>query len=134
MAEHPNVTLLRRALELVAAGEAEGVLALWADDMAYFAFDESGRPGVFHGRSEFLDMMRTGRQMMREHSYEIIDIRPIGDELVVAHLRTNATSSRTGRTVSGDYLGVYRVQSGQLVTGCDFVNHETEALMEETWA
>jgi len=134
MAEHPNVTLVRRALDLVAAGDPEGVLALWADDMAYFAFDEAGRPAEFHGHSEFLDVMRTGRQMMREHTYEIIDIRPVGDELVVAHLRTNATSSRTGRTVSGDYLGVYRVQDGHLAMGCDFVNHETGALMEENWA
>jgi ketosteroid isomerase-like protein len=134
MAEHPNVALVRKALEHVAQSDAEGVVGMWSDDMSYYAFDESGPPAEFLGHDEFLDMMRNGRKMMRDHSYEIIDIRPVGEELVVAHLRMHATSSRTGESVVGEYLGVYRIRNGQLVMGCDFVNPETEKLMEETWA
>ena len=134
MSEHPNVALVRKCLDHVASGDMEGVAAMWSDKLSYFAFDETGPPAEIQGREEFLDMMRNGRQMVGEHAYDILDIRAVGDELVVAHLRMHATSSRTGQKLTTDYLGVFRVQDERLVMGCDFLNRETAQFMEELWA
>lgn len=133
MEEHPNVALVRKGLDCVARGDREALIALWSDDMTYYATDEDGPPAEMHGRKEFLDMMVNGNKMVHKHGLEVADIHPVGSDLVVAHLRLNGTSARTGQDFTSDYVGVFRIRNGQLVEGWDFLSHETQLFLAEAW-
>lgn len=135
-AEHPNAAFVRRALELVSGGDADvdAVLEMWSDDIAYYAFDSAGPPAVLSSREELTDMMLTGRKMMSAHTYDIVDVRAVGEELVVAQMRMHMTAARSGETVVGDYLGVYRVKHGRIVAACDFLDEPAQEFMEHAWA
>jgi ketosteroid isomerase-like protein len=132
MDEHPNVILVRRALEHVARGELEAVVAVWADESTYFALDSIGPPAEITGRDEILDMMLTGRKF-GDHWYETVDVWAVGEEIVVAHMRVHFTATKTNESVVGDYLGVYRVQDGKIVMGCDFVDSGVQQFLADTW-
>jgi ketosteroid isomerase-like protein len=132
MEEHPNVALVRKGLEFVANRDDEGLLSIWADDMRYYAIESSGPPAEW-GRKEFMDMMVTGHRMIPERSYETVDLRPIGRDMVVAHLRMHAMSGRTGEKVSGDYLAVFRARNGLLVEGWEFVSDEIQEFLDHSW-
>ncbi|HWE55301.1 MAG TPA: nuclear transport factor 2 family protein [Acidimicrobiales bacterium] len=132
MDEHPNVELVRRAMEFVAKRDDEGLLSIWSDDMRYVAIDSSGPPAEW-SRDEFLDMMVVGHRTVPERTYETVDIRPIGSDLVVAHLRMDA-SGRTGEQVTGDYLAVFRVRNGLLVEGWEFVSPEVAEFLDHSWS
>jgi ketosteroid isomerase-like protein len=129
-----NVDLVRRGLDCVARGDVDGLIALWSEDMTYYAIDEDGPPTELHGRKEFLDMMENGHMMVPTHTYDVIDVRPAGSDLVVVHLRLHATSARTGQSIEGDYVGIFRIKDGQLVEGWDFVSHETQLFLAQCWA
>ncbi len=133
MDENPNVALVRKGIDCVARGDREGVVELWSEDMVYHAVDEEGPPAELRGRKEFLDMMENGSKMLPTHTYDVVDVRPAGSDLVVAHLRLHATSARTGRSITGDYVGVFRITNGQMVEGWDFVSHETQLFLAESW-
>jgi ketosteroid isomerase-like protein len=133
MDEHPNVRLVRKGLDCVARGDVEGLVSLWSDDMTYYAIDEDGPPAELHGRKEFLDMMENGHKMVPTHTYDVLDVRCAGSDLVVAHLRLHATSARTGKSFEGDYVGIFRIKDSQLVEGWDFVSHETQLFLAEAW-
>jgi ketosteroid isomerase-like protein len=132
MDEHPNVALVRQALEYVARGDLEAVLTLWGGESSYYALDSVGPPAEISGRDEIMDMMLTGRKL-GDHWYETVDLRAVGDEIVVAHMRVHFTAGNTGETVVGDYLGVYRVQGSKIVMGCDFVDSGVQQFLQETW-
>jgi ketosteroid isomerase-like protein len=133
MVEHPNVALVRRGLEEVARGELDAVLALWADEFVYYAFDSVGPPAEVTSREEFVNMMVTGRKMS-VHSYEILDLRAVGQELVVAHMRVHMTATKTAESTTGDYLGVYRISEGKIVMGCDFVDGGLQQFLDGVWS
>lgn len=133
MEELPNVALVRRGIDCVARGDREALVALWSEDMTYYAIDEDGPPAEIHGRQEFLDMMEVGNKMVPQHRYEVVDVWPAGSDLVIAHLQLEATS-RTGSTVRGDYVGVFRIKDGLLVEGWDFVSHETQLFLADNWS
>lgn len=132
MDEHPNVALIRRALEYVANRDDDGLLSVWHDDMRYYAIEGSG-PTAEWDRDEFVTMMTTGRRMVPEHTYEPLDLRAVGSDLVVAHCRIRATSSRTGEPVCGDYLCVLRVRDGLLSEGWEFVSDEIRQFLAQSW-
>jgi ketosteroid isomerase-like protein len=132
MDENANVAVVRKGLDFVAKRDDEGLLSVWADDMRYYAIENSGPPAEW-GREGFMNMMVTGHRMVPERTYETVDLRPIGRDLVVAHLRMHATSGRTGEEVSGDYLAVFRVREGLLVEGWEFVSDEIQDFLAHTW-
>ncbi len=133
MDEHPNVALVRRGLEEVARGELDAILSLWADEFVYYAFDSVGSPAEVTSREEFVDMMVTGRKMS-EHTYEIVDLRSVGQDLVVAHMRVHMTATKTAESTTGVYLGVYRILEGKIVMGCDFVDGGLQQFLDGVWS
>lgn len=133
MPEHPNVTLVRKGLDFVSKRDAEGLMSIWAKDMAYYVVEESGQPAERTGREDFLQMMQTGSRMIPDRSYEVVNIEAVGTDLVVAHLRISGSSARTGQKVTGDYIGVFRIRDGLISEGWEFTTHETQEYLEATW-
>jgi ketosteroid isomerase-like protein len=133
--DHPNVAIVRRGLDDAARGDIDAELELWDDEAAYFAFDDSAdAPAEVRGRTEIQDMMLVGHKIMQHHWYDIVDVRPVGDELVVAHLRVHSSAAKSPETAIGDYLGVYRIKDGRVEMACDFIDRDVRQFLDDAWS
>lgn len=65
--------------------------------------------------------MLAGQDLLKEHENELVDLRAVGEELVVAHVRTRAVAKNRDSIVS-EYVMVFRVRRGRILWGCDFID------------
>jgi ketosteroid isomerase-like protein len=129
--EHPNVAIVRESLASVAAGDVERAMRSWEPGGRYHAFDAEGVEST--DLRDVTDVMSAGQRLFRHHENEVIEITPIGDELVSLHLRVHATS-RNGRSMSGEYLIVLSVQNGKIRWACDFIDSAIQSFLDDAWS
>jgi len=137
MADHPNVEsnveLVRRCFDALARNDDETLLALHDENVSYYAFDAAGPPTECRSRAEFEEMLHVGRTLFKEHSTELLDTHPVGDELVVAEVRSHSTDAKTGVKADSDFVMVFRVRNGRIVSACDFIDSAATEFMESAW-
>jgi ketosteroid isomerase-like protein len=133
MGEHPNVALVREGFRHVAEGDVDGMSELWDEKLVYYAFDSSGHPAEYDSREEALDMARAGQQLLKEHTYHLLDVRAVGSELVIVQARVHLAGA-TGDEGDTDYVGVYRVKDGKIVSCCDFIDSVAENFLDRAWS
>jgi len=129
-----NVALVRLGFEYVRRGDVAGMLSLWDENLDYYGFDASGLPVEYHGRDEALEMVTTGEKLVGDHSYDIVDIRPAGAELVIVHARIQFASRSPEESRTTDYVAVYRVRDGRVVSCCDFIDSATQRMLDRAWS
>jgi ketosteroid isomerase-like protein len=132
--EPPHVLTVRRALEAMAAGDIEGTMSMWAPGFVYYGFDADGSHREIRGRDEFVEMFTGLQELFDEHEYEIVDLRGIGAELVVAHIRSHDVARRTGTDHVAEYLMVLQVRDGKLRFACDFIDSSIQDFLDEAWS
>lgn len=129
--EHPNVTLVREAFMRSAAGDIDGAMTFWAPGARYHAFDANGVQST--DIDDAGDVMRSGRRLLEDHRNEIVEIRAIGDELVMMHLHADAVS-HAGEQMHADYLLVLCVRDGAIHWGCDFIDRSIQDFLDNAWS
>lgn len=129
-----NVALVLQGFEYVHAGDVERMAAMWSDDVAYYAFDAHGQAAEYHGRQEALEIWRAGQALMGPHTYELVDVRGVGSELVIVQARIHATDRNTGESTVGDYVSVYAIRDEKIVSCCDFIDNATESVLDGAWS
>ncbi len=130
-AEHPNVALVREAFARSAAGDIDGAMSYWADGARYHAFDANGDQST--DIDDAGEVMRTGQRLLEDHHNAIVEIRAIGDELVMMHLHADAVS-RSGEQMHGDFLVVVCVRAGRIRWGCDFIDSSIQNFLDKAWS
>ncbi|HEU0236372.1 MAG TPA: nuclear transport factor 2 family protein [Candidatus Limnocylindrales bacterium] len=108
MADHPNVTLIRAALDKLGGGDMSALADVIADDVVWY---EIGSPEPVRGKAALAARM-TGGEMDFEITATSHDV--VGnDEHVVALV--NATATRGGRTLHYRTAEIFHVRDGQIV-------------------
>ncbi len=129
--------VLNRRRQLTLAGDADGLADLFAPD-AVMEFCFHGPPGGAPTRLE-------GREAIREYSrqftdsplrvddYEVTELHQAQDPaVVIAEMRTTATLTTTGRSLTATSIQVLRIRDGQIVHFRDFADPRIfEALAAE---
>jgi ketosteroid isomerase-like protein len=134
MGEHPNVALVREAFRHIANGDLGRMAECWDDNISYYAFDASGHAAEYNGREEAMDIVRAGQQLVKEHTYELVDLRAVGSELVIVQAKVHLVAANAKDAVDTDFVGVFRVKGGKIVSGCDFIDSTTEHLLDSAWS
>lgn len=129
--EHPNVTVVLDSLARVAAGDIDGAMRSWAPGGRYHAFDAEGVEST--ELRDVTDVMSIGRQLFEHHENEVIAITPVGDELVVTHLRVHAVN-KSGGTMSAEYVIVLSVRDGKIRWACDFIDSAIQSFLDDAWS
>ncbi|MGZ8571582.1 MAG: nuclear transport factor 2 family protein [Actinomycetota bacterium] len=116
MADHPNVEVVRGALEAFGRGDVDGRVGSMSDGVVFHA------PGTgrFSGRFEGKDAVRDRFERMREAGIEMsVDVHDVvgNDEHVVALVHVHA------RNAAGQRYDQEQVQ----------VSHMRDGLVEEFW-
>ncbi|WJL94683.1 ester cyclase [Microbacterium sp. ET2] len=112
---HPNITLLRTGLDLVAAGRSDDVVPLLTDD---FRITVHGAPETLVGREAWLGNVAIMNASFSDLTLDIRHELADGD-LVAFNITYTARHTgdflgipATGRTVSWQSLEHYRVRDG----------------------
>lgn len=129
-ARHPNITLLRRGLDLVAAGRSDEVLPLLADD---FRITVHGAPETLVGREAWLGNVAIMNASFSDLTLDVRHELADGD-LVAFNITYTARHAgdflgiaATGRTVSWQSLEHYRVSDGLIAE--EWIASDVSALL-----
>jgi uncharacterized protein (TIGR02246 family) len=118
--------VLARRRQLTLNGDADGLADLFAPD-AVMEFCFHGPPGT--------PVRVAGREAIREYSrqvmalplqiedYEVAELYQTQDPaVVIAEMRSKATVTASGRSISATSIQVLRIQEGQIVLFRDFAD------------
>jgi len=127
MSSAPPADVLARRRQLILNGDADGLADLFAPD-AVMEFCFHGPPGGAPVRIE-------GREAIREYSrrvtasplrikdYEVTELYQATDPaVVIVEMRSTATLTTTGRSVTAMSIQVLRIRDGQIVLFRDFAD------------
>lgn len=119
--------VLARRRQLILDGDADGFADLFAPD-AVLEFCFHGPPGGAPTRLEGREAIRAySRQLtdspLRVEDYEVTELHQSQDpSVVVAEMRTTATLTTTGRSLTARSIQVLRITGGQIAAFRDFAD------------
>ena len=129
MAEHPNVSLLKKGYEAFATGDMATLRELFADDIVWhvsgaspLAGDHSGREAVFAFFSRSAEL---SGGTLRIELHDVL----ANDEHAVALARE--TASRQGKRLNAREADVYHVRNGKVTEFWSFA--EDQRLTDAFW-
>ena len=127
-ADHPNVELVRRGFEAMAAGDIEGTLAMFSPDLRYYGGDGTGGSREFSSRDDFFGMVLELMAQNEVFTDELIDAYAVGDEIVMAHVRGHRQAPGQ-EPLLFDYVMAFRVHDGVVTHGVDVFDSDAEEYM-----
>ncbi|MBI2169566.1 MAG: hypothetical protein HYU28_08720 [Actinobacteria bacterium] len=61
-----------------------------------------------------------------EFTTELVKAYPVGDSLVMAHVRGHRRARETGEVLDNDFVMAFRIEDSQVTAGCDLIDRSTE--------
>ena len=107
-----NVELVKRTLALFHAGDAEGALACFSEDVVSEA---PGRPdlGGGRGREALATLVGSWVESWEDWSEEINEVRELGDRVMVISTQ-RGRGKGSGIQTAAQYAYLYEVRNGEL--------------------
>jgi uncharacterized protein len=105
-----NLELARKAIACVNRGDDEGFVALMAEDVRYFPYDDS----PLQGREQVLQYARSWTEAFDCFEWETSHCHDVGDFVVVSG-RTVARGRGSGVEVTSDDAWVIRFRDGEAI-------------------
>lgn len=124
-----NVEVVLRIHRAVVRGDVEGLLAEVHPSGEYRAAIQQameGEDGVIRGHEGMRRWLRDLHDLYEEFESEVVDIRDVGDQVVVAFV-VRGKGSGSGITLEQPLAQVVTVRDGKAIEVCDYFSHE-EAL------
>lgn len=122
MDEHPNASVLRRALEALDSGDMQAGMDLLADDVEWH---EIGRAEPTRGKEALAQRYAesVGDFEIRAHVHDVFANDEHGVQLM------NVTASRGGRTLEYRTAEIYHLRDGKITARWAF-SDDTAAIVE----
>ncbi len=113
MGEHPNVELLRKALDAFSRRDLDTLRSLWADDIVYHYSGASPLAGDYKGKDGVLSFFAKGMQLAGG-TLRMVEVHDVlaNDEHGVALVRL--TGSREGRELAWNQANIYHIRDGKI--------------------
>jgi uncharacterized protein len=107
-----NVEIVRRGWEAFNRGDP-AFLADFAEDAEFEEDPAFPEAGVFRGREEILAYIRGFQEQMRDHRFEVEEVRDLGDQ-VLALLRETARGASSGVHVDQRPAFLFQFRGGRI--------------------
>jgi ketosteroid isomerase-like protein len=117
--EHPNVALVRSAFESVASGDMQTALNVYSPGLHYYGYDTTATPREFGSRDEFFGMVMEAMSYTDEFATELVQAYPVGESLVMAHVRAHRRARQSQETIDDDFVMAFRIEDGHITHGFD---------------
>jgi uncharacterized protein len=110
MHEHPNAAIVRSGYEAMERGDVAALAELLDDDIIWHE-STAGFQGDYYGRDQVLALLGKVGQEGVEMNFAVHDVLANDDHAVILH---EATLTRKGRTLTGQYADVYHLRNGKI--------------------
>jgi ketosteroid isomerase-like protein len=108
-----NVEIVRRAWTAFNSGDLDAFLEGVAEDAEFEEDPVFPEAGVFRGREEIAGYIKSFQEQMRDHRFEIDEIRDLGDR-VLALLHETARGASSGIEVDQRPAFLYEFRAAQI--------------------
>jgi ketosteroid isomerase-like protein len=109
-----NVAVVERAWEAFSRGDLDAFFADVADDVEFEEDPTFPEAGVFRGREQVTAYIRAFQEQMRDHRFEVEDVRDLGDR-VLALVHETARGATSGIDVDQRAAFLYEFRAGLIV-------------------
>lgn len=109
-----NVEVVRRAWEAFNRGDLDAFLASLADDAEFEEDPAFPEAGIFRGRKEIRAYITAFQAQMRDHRFEIEEVRDLGDR-VLALLHEKARGASSGIDVDQRPAFLHELRDGRIL-------------------
>lgn len=130
VADHPNVALVRRGFDALASGDVSTVLNMYAPDLKWHGGNEFGTPTDFESRDDFFGMFMRSLELNDESTMELVEAMPVGESLVMAHVRGHRRARATQRVADFDFVMAFRIENGAVTHGIELLDRDAEDYFE----
>jgi ketosteroid isomerase-like protein len=121
-----NVEIVRRAWEAFNRGDLDAFMADVAEDAEFEEDPAFPEAGVFRGRDEVVAYVRGFQEQMRDHHFEVEEVRDLGDK-VLALLHETARGASSGIGVDQHPAFLYEFKEARITRVRAYL-HRSEAL------
>jgi ketosteroid isomerase-like protein len=121
-----NVEIVRRAWEAFNRGDLDAFMADVAEDAEFEEDPAFPEAGVFRGRDEVVAYVRGFQEQMRDHRFEVEEVRDLGDK-VLALLHETARGASSGIGVDQRPAFLYEFKEARITRVRAYL-HRSEAL------
>jgi ketosteroid isomerase-like protein len=128
-APQDTLAMLRRYAQSWSAGDIDGLLAAYADDVVFHYFGATDVAGDHVGKAAAVDAMVTASTRATRRLVEVVDV--LAGEHLGAIVATEELS-RDGEVVTARRTMLYRVEADQ-IHEC-WVLDEDQSLIDRLWA
>jgi ketosteroid isomerase-like protein len=91
-----NVEMARRGFGAWMRGDIDGALAVLTEDIEIYVPQELGNAGTYRGHTGFLSWVAQWEEAWSEFTYEIREMRPVGERHVVASVYNKGRGKSSG--------------------------------------
>jgi uncharacterized protein len=113
MAEHPNVTLLRRGYDAFAKSDLETVTTLIAEDAVWHVGGNNQLTGEYKGRDSILGDFFAKMITLTDGTFKSELHDAVANDTHAVALE-NSSGTRNGKKWEGNDVSVYHIRDGQL--------------------
>lgn len=117
-AQRRNLELARDGFERWIAGDREGAIAAFADDVEVYVPTELGNAGSYRGLDEFGGWIEAWEEAWEEFTMGVAELEPVGERHVIAEVNSTGTGVASGLEVGNTLGWVLGVRDGKLEYLC----------------
>jgi ketosteroid isomerase-like protein len=112
--QHPNVEVVREAIDAFRRGEIEGLLALALEDFEVYLPPNLPNAGRYVGEDGFMVWLNQWLEAWEDFTVEIAEASPVGARHVVTVMHQSGRGKGSGIPVEMDLAYLWDVRDGKL--------------------
>jgi ketosteroid isomerase-like protein len=112
MSEDPRLALLRAGFEAFNRGDADGVLAILADDVESYISPELMNAGTYLGHEGFIRMLGAWNEAWKSVEVAIVTTEDLDPEHVLVEVAQNAIGAGSGVPVEMTVFWLFQFRGG----------------------
>jgi ketosteroid isomerase-like protein len=113
-AQERNVELAVRAFDIWLAGDVDGTLAMFDEEIEVHVPSELGNSGTYRGRDEFLGWIKEWEEAWDEYEMKVVRSAPQGERHVVSIVHQRAKGAGSGVPVEMEIAWLTEIRGGKI--------------------
>jgi ketosteroid isomerase-like protein len=109
-----NVAFALEAFDVWLAGDVDGTLAMFDEELEIHVPSELGNSGTYRGRDEFLAWTKDWDEAWDEYEMSVLGSEPLGERHVISRVHQSAKGAGSGVPVEMEIAWLTEIRDGKI--------------------